>query len=341
MVSKKRLLINFLSPFALGIMSLKKRGKRENDKLIILAYHGIDDVDLEKYPLSNGNITATTDQFEAQLKLIKRNFNVLTFKKLHEEYLLEGRFPERGLIITFDDGYRNNYTHAFPILKKYNLPATIFLATEYIDSNKKFWFDELCFKIFQSEKESLGFAIEDKLYSFDISDYKAKRDSDLKVKRILKKISNRERLKILNEIYLNLEPIKVDKEQKRYVLNWDEIKEMSENGIEFGSHAKSHPILSKQTYNEVKNEIFDSKKDIEERLGECIVFSYPNGGKSDFGEREMCLLKEAGYKYAVNYIQSNNNKAILNYYSLNRLHVELEVDIKQFQTGLIWPKMMF
>lgn len=177
--------------------------------------------------------------------------------------------------------------------------------------------------------------------SFDIPDCSSKRKTALKIRNMLKKVSNDDRLQILEKIYQRLGP-QNGVDDTRYVLNWKEILEMKDAGIEFGSHTVSHPILSCLSNSEVERELVESKMKIEEQLGEeCIAFSYPNGGKGDFGEREISLLEKIGYEYAVSYIHGAETWRWANRYSLHRLQVELETTNSMFKVGCIWwPRFM-
>ena len=87
------------------------------------------------------NRTNTSD-FEKQMIYLKKTHEIFNFKRLNQVFKEGKTLPKRTAIITFDDGYKNNYTEAFPILKKYNIPATIFLTTGHIETNNVFWWDK-------------------------------------------------------------------------------------------------------------------------------------------------------------------------------------------------------
>jgi peptidoglycan/xylan/chitin deacetylase (PgdA/CDA1 family) len=97
----------------------------------ILAYHSINN--------ANSSLRVSPKQFEEHMHyLYNKNYKVVPLK----EALAQGRVARKTIAITFDDGYKDNYTNAFPILKKYNFPATIFLVSDYVNTNKTFWWDE-------------------------------------------------------------------------------------------------------------------------------------------------------------------------------------------------------
>ena len=140
----------------LGRGSLMGIARAQRNTIRILAYHRVLPGNCAEWcPVSpnfifdDGVVSATSEAFRNQMGFVRRNFDVISFRDL---YYIESRglgLPARPLIITFDDGYRDNYTNAFPVLKEFGIPATIFVATGHIGSNTLFWWDLVayCFKI--------------------------------------------------------------------------------------------------------------------------------------------------------------------------------------------------
>lgn len=218
--------------------------------MLILAYHTINS-------RRRDDLAVSINNFERQLNyLSKKGYHTVSLaqiiKSLKEKRTLLGR----PLVITFDDGYRDNYTNAYPILKRYGFSALIFLTTEYIGSDK----------LFQSPEHIKRYGGKEEDYRF---------------------------------------------------LNWEEIKEMRDNGIEFGSHTISHPHLTRLSYQEARKEIQGSKKQIEEKIGTKIIFfCYPYG---DFNNEIVDLVKKSGYLGAcITYGPPQND---LGEYGLNRVGI--------------------
>src|SRR5215471_15904890 len=130
-----------LAALMLGSRAGQFLGRRSADgsgSLRILAYHRVLDADPSDFAYDEGVISATTEAFYHQMDFVRRNFDVLTFRELHAIEMEGKDRPRRALIITFDDGYRDNYTQAFPVLRHMGLPATIFLATGHIGRSRLF-----------------------------------------------------------------------------------------------------------------------------------------------------------------------------------------------------------
>lgn len=309
---KTRTIIPILSKISSVTLKQKKAGTH----LTILAYHRIMDFPPD-YLLDEGVISTSPDIFEQEMEFCAEHFHLINFKILKD--CLEGRqaLPEHPLIITFDDGYRDNYTHAFPILKKYGLPATVFLTVDHINSSEPFWWD---------------------IASFSLKHNGSKGPLEIRqFLRCLKTIPNDERLKKIQELKIRFETAL--KRLERQTLTWEEIKEMSHNGIEFGSHTMTHPVLSQiQSEPELRYELSESKRIIEERLAcEVIALSYPVGGQDAFNESVQQKIREAGYDLAISYLHGINKiDGDLNRFNLKRLDAD-KISLEKFKSKLAFP----
>lgn len=221
---------------------------RKNYVVPIIMYHQI----LPK-PKPSYKLAVSVKAFERQMQFLKNHhYNVLPLENLVDLIKGKKKIPPRTIAITLDDGYRDNYTYAFPILKKYNLPATIFIIVN------------------------------------EVGRYN-------------------------NELGL------------RDRLSWDEIKIMRDSGIiTFGSHALGpEPLTSINSQQQLKREIFDSKKVLEEKLGRKVtMFSYPEG---KFNDKIKQLVIDAGYKLAVA-ASLGKNFANNDIFALKRLRISATSD---------------
>jgi len=178
---------------------------------------------------------------EKHFKMLKNRYNIISLRDYVNARKIGkvNELPLKSLIITFDDGFKNNYKLK-PIFRKYNIPVTIFLCSRIVCSNRHFWF-------------------------------KHKVDSQKIVE--LKQISDKKRLEYLAKL-----GFKEEKEfQNRQALSLDEIEDLK-NIVDFQSHTMFHPFLPKCSRDKAFKEIFQSKKDLEDNLGLSIyAISYPDG----------------------------------------------------------------
>ncbi len=308
--------------------------------LRILAYHRVLDYDENRFPFDEAVVSASCEAFHEQMKFVRSNFEVISFVDLLECEQKGRQFPERGLIITFDDGYRDNYTHAFPILKAFNLPATIFLVTGHIGTTKLFWWDVVAYCIKHTP-------LAEKVFP-DISHQKLrlvdKRDKAFAIQMILgwiKHVPDDVSRKFVKQLPCELGLEMSDDVGKGLLLNWDDVKEMTNHRIEFGSHTVTHPILANVSEDRLHWEISESKKTIEQQIGkEAVAMAYPVGRKSKFSLTAQEAVARHGFRYAVSYEEGAVAQKTYNRFAIPRIHVETDYTKKLFRANLMFPNLM-
>jgi len=199
----------------------------------------------------------TPENFEKQMKYLKNNgYNVISMKNFIDYMYDKSEIPEKAVLITIDDGYKNIYEYAYPILKKYKFPATIYIYKTFVNAGKN-------------------------------------------------------------------------------TLSFNEIKELSENGFEFGCHSNTHPVLtSKKNLTDeeyikfLENEIIEPKKYLERKLRIPIeTMSYPYGS---YSKEIHKIVEKAGYKLAFSVVPSYNTKET-NKYSLKRTMIYVSTTLDEFK----------
>jgi len=338
-MGKKKLLIDLISyiipySFVLGLRTLFKK------ELVVLAYHRVCDIKKESYKFDIELVSASRNSFDYQIKHIKKYYNPISMEQLIDSIERKVSLPKRPILITFDDGFDDNYLNAFPILKKYNVPATIFLSTGYIDTNNVIWFDRLASLIFLTDLNTLNISEIGKTYN--LGAVKSKRGEIMEIIcEDLKLIPNIEREKILNDLYDKYENIEEMDASQSKMLDWNQVKEMNSSIINFGSHTVTHPILSRLTNEELDYELLESKKQIELNLNSPInSISYPNGNESSYNDLVINKAKSFGYKVGFTYIPGNNPLPIKNNFILKRLHIESYTDNNYFRFLLCFPSFL-
>ena len=330
-MSKKGL----LSSFMFRNKFLNKIVKYRNQKNVhILAYHRLCEKEPQNYVFNSELFSATTHEFDKQMQYVSDNFNVITFNQL-DEYCRNDRNDKNLLIITFDDGYYDNYSLAMPILDKYKLPATVYLATKNIDTGELFWFDAVAafFKTYtltEIDLESIGEKINLKSMG---------REHAFKhVGKFLKYSSDSIRSSLLLEIYEKYKFQVSDKDYKTACpLSWDNVVEMSNHNIDFGGHTKSHCFLDRINSDMLDSEISGSMKRIEDKLGKYPdSFCYPAGVTN---EKIKKYLENNNITYGVGYRHGINVWNNMDRYDLFREHVELDVNFNLFKANLMLPEI--
>jgi peptidoglycan/xylan/chitin deacetylase (PgdA/CDA1 family) len=250
-------------------------------KLIILAYHNISDESSHPFKLRP---EISTQQLELQLEILKKSYQVVSLEE-GIKFLKRGKeLKDKLAAITFDDSYESFYTFAFPLLKKYNFPATVFLPTDFINSQRIFWWDELhqviAYAVPSGESASVLIpVIGEKLakqFNEAEKDFKRREQFLESLEFYLKNIEEglrQEKIERLKELLLTEHNVKLAKLRN---LDWNQIAEMSREGISFGSHTCSHLNLKFASLEKAREELTKSKEIIEEKIkARVISFAYP------------------------------------------------------------------
>ena len=303
----KQLLRNFA---AMIYYASGKRKTIHKGSVVILMYHRVLPKSFLEKNLVLPGMYVERKTFEVQMAFLRRIYDIISIDEFIRRFeSKEWDLNKQYCIITFDDGWWDNFEYAFPILKKYGLPATVSLPTCYIGSHKMFWYENLAYFLRQCEnsgttviaKKRLNKATEELgLNVISLSRIlKARRKSD---KLILFDLLVEEMKKFLPEhiekFLSTLEDIlEMHPQNERQFLNWEEVKEMSTVGISFGSHGCTHRILTYIPLTESRSEIFNSMETLaKEGIRFAPVFCYPNGNSNPNITR---LVMEAGYKMSL------------------------------------------
>jgi peptidoglycan/xylan/chitin deacetylase (PgdA/CDA1 family) len=291
-----------------GIVLLAKLlSSLSGKRLTILTFHRITNPDRASIGLPS--ICLSRENFDSLLKFVLKHYTVISL----EQYLTfaqNGRAARRRnyLILSFDDGYREMKEVALPTLRKYDLPAVLFVPSDAIDSGGYFWWDAAYELLSNSNSDSLALQqlreqsespviaslekscrllpVERKQAIFDFFETLQNASPDVRQQYVDFLTRAYERFRVNH----SLPPIPS-------VLDWKEVDELQRSGITIGSHTKSHQFLSTISGEAASVELVESKRIIKDRVGATVTaLSYP-GGK--YSEETLKLAKEAGYACAV------------------------------------------
>ena len=336
-VNKKNVL-NYLADIFGFTSLLRFTNSYQNKSLPILAYHRIIDDYHENFDGDIELISADTTEFEKQISYLCKYYYPITFSDVLHKNSSIFKSKKPHVIITFDDGFYDNYKYAFPILCKYNVPATFFIVTNSIDSGEPLWFDLVAFLIMKTDLNYI--------YMNNISVNLGKTISErrLIIKKVLielQALSNSDRKSVISEITKQIPLVEEYTKESNY-LNWDNIREMANHGMEFGSHSASHPVLAQASDEEIKHELSYSKIRIEIELNKpCEIFAYPVGGFEEYNSYTLHALRETNYKLACTYEPGINKMPELDLYQLRRIHVERYTNIHTFKNVLLSSKFSY
>jgi sugar transferase (PEP-CTERM/EpsH1 system associated) len=294
------------------------RGAAERNSLTLLAYHRV--LPLPEsllYPFQS--MVMPRDLFEQQIVHLRQHYAVLPLTEAVDR-LRARDLPPRALAVTFDDGYRDNFECALPILKKYGIPATFFVVTGALDGKNRLMWDEVMSRVRQIHDEGTAGA----LLREPVPDWLAEKLRLLAAgepaDRVGERIARDMNRVPVRERESGMAALRRVTPDSAYadppLLSWDEIREMRRAGMLVGAHTVTHPFLDELDETTARNEIQGSVHTLKERLGEPIaLFSYPRGR---FKESLKPLLQECGIEAAVT-TQAGRNSPGVDPYELRRL----------------------
>ena len=283
---------SFFALNASGINFIFRKARRT--ELAVFCYHGVVPADRPEHEFLYRN-AVSEKEFRRQMDVFGRKFRPVSMKDLLESRHNDAPLPKGAALITFDDGYHNNYLQAAPILKNYGIPAAFFVATGYIGTNESIWANEVDFYVlnWQSEIIPLPVGSEIPLPGNQEQRYALA----ARIRNLCKRLPEEEL-----KLYLALLSAggkgstgEIRKELFEF-MNWDEVSALHRDGFYIGSHSASHPILTRISPERLNDELISSKRDLELHLhAQCECIAYPNGQVTDFSQRVINAASEAGY----------------------------------------------
>lgn len=257
-------------------------------RLSILIYHR---VMAERDPMRPGEPTVA--EFDWQMQLLKRHFNMLPLVTA-TRLLREGRLPPRSACITFDDGYADNATLALPVLQRHAIPATVFVASGYLNGGQM-WNDTVIESLRRCPAGELDLSAQG-LPVYMIGDSLSRRRAAYDVIRRGKYREMAQREDIAACLAALIGSLGDD-----LMLTTAQVQMLHNSGVEIGGHTVFHPILSRLPLTSAKAEIEQGKEELETLIAAPLrVFAYPNGQpETDFSPDHAALVKAAGFEAAV------------------------------------------
>ena len=257
-------------------------------KLLIANYHRVLAEPDAVYP--------ATDQvlFERHVRTIKACFNPIRLDKAIEQ-LQAGTLPRNSVSITFDDGYADNCTVALPVLKKWGVPASFFIATGFLNGGRM-WNDTVIESIRCVSKPTIDLN-EMKLGILNTANDYEKNKSVTHIISKLKHLPFDERAQAIEQLQAIIGQSLPD----NLMMTSEQVKTLHNEGMEIGGHTVSHPILTRVADDIALQEMQQSREFLQSLINEPVTgFAYPNGYPNrDYAKVHTELAKKAGYKYAV------------------------------------------
>lgn len=316
-----------------GLRALVRRDLR------ILAYHRVFDVSrLGGFEFDPELVSATDTDFAWQMRAVAEHSNPVCFSDVVAHLDGRRRLPARAVLVTFDDGYDDNYHVAFPILQSLGVPATFFVSTGHVDSGMPYEYDWL---VHMLRKAPQGHVAVPEL------------GSDIEVPG-----SDQGRLDVAHALLDQMKSLPA-MEQSALVrrlseewrmparmhgqcrpMTWAQLREMDAAGMEIGSHGEHHRMLAKLPRAEMARELRGSATRLSAELGHApLAVAYPVGGPSAFDDGVIEAARASGFKVGCSYIAGTSPADERNRFELRRIPVERAIDRTWFEAMLVAPEL--
>lgn len=264
-----------------------------NRGMLVVNYHRIGTV--EGNAFDDGVFSARPEEFEAQVAYLCRHFRVLSLTELIELSRDGCQFPERCALITFDDGYRDNVSLAFPALRKHGASAVFFVPTDYVENPRLTWWDHVAYIVKKTQRPTLALQT-DPPVTIDLT-ATSRRNAIFQVLRVYKTASKANKAGFLSQLEDSAE-VQVDRVAlgRELFMSWSDLRQLVDSGMSIGSHTHTHQILAQLSVADQRRELSVSRGMLQERLKQPIAsVAYPEGALDKFTEATKRLCKDLGY----------------------------------------------
>lgn len=239
----------------------------------------------------------SADILEEQLRYIKRYHHSWSpgdqLQALHKRR----SWQSCPVVITIDDGYRDFYDVAFSVFKKIGISPMLFVTTNFVAQTTLLWWDQLRLILQQSECDSVTLQLAGEDICFSLATESELQDAWSRIADHCRFMPHADKEALLQNLAVELSSQGPYPEIERYAAStWQEVREMADDGVQIGAHTLNHPILSRLSRDEAKQEIAGSKKELESSLQRPVDwFCYPQGGPADFIDETKEILSSYGF----------------------------------------------
>lgn len=315
---------------------------RLRKRAIVLMYHRVvPQRDVDRI-YSHPGIVTESETFEKHLQALRRYFRVISVDEFGERMITGRPFDDRSCLITFDDGWQDNFTEAFPLLVRYALPAVIFLPVGFVGTGRRFWQETLSDLFFhaltlpKSDRKGMNELALSKL-GLDLDGLVPDEIGKAQIQDAVTKgkaLSDDELESLLEQASRAMDGTLNGRDHLDTFLTWEQVKTMAGSRIRFGSHTVNHKILTQIPLDQVQEEVGSSKIAIERELGhEINWFSYPNG---NFNQQIEQFVQSTGYRLGFS-TEAGLTSAADNCFNIKRvnIHETATSSIPLFLTRLV------
>jgi peptidoglycan/xylan/chitin deacetylase (PgdA/CDA1 family) len=301
--------------------------------LYVFNYHRVGDRDVCGY---NRNLfSCTVPQLREHLAVLKDRFDIVTIDRL-AYFARHGYAGRRPLaLVTFDDGYADNYLLAYPVLRQMGVTAVFFLPTEYIGGRRLLWSDEIAWMLRNSRHPTITLPYAPRPYSLSAERL------ELTIRDILRHVRRwpvpiAEQVDMIRQACGGVAP-GADDDRPQF-MNWGQVREMCSAGMDIGSHTHSHTPLSRLEPNKQRAELADSRAVLEGELRTRVrAVAYPVGDRSAYTGETCRIAQGLGYELGFNFMRHANRFPVNDALDIGRLAVDYDTSTVRLVSRACFP----
>lgn len=304
------------------------RTVQRRSTLRTLVYHRLEDPAIPRHDLAPDPVSASPALFERHIQHLARFYSPVGADEVHAALAGRHALPRRAVLVTFDDGYRCFLDIAWPILKRYGVPAVLFVPTAFVDNpSRVFWWDAVWQVLARTDRARvvLPDGTRRSLQSWDDRVAASRVAAEL-----LKRLSPAARVAALQGL---AEQLAVGPTPTRAVLSWAELRQLADDGVTIAAHSQTHALLDQLDEAALAREVDGCRDDLVREMGTCPrLFAYPNG---NFDERTVRALERAGFESGFTTIPGPSRLGTADPRALRR--DDGRAGLHRFALRLAWP----
>lgn len=296
---------------------LEQAGQGRPNRLVVLTYHHVD----------------VPEAFDEQMRYLATNYHVVSMPEVLKVYQHGGRLPSQALMITFDDAYIDFMIHAWPILKRYQLPVTLFVPTAFPDHpERSFWWEQLELATRDTHRRD---ELDTSFGRFSLATATRRASAFKRLRNYAKTLPHREAITWVGDICqeLGAPPL------QQTILKWDDLRQLAREGVTLGAHTQNHPLMNRISVQEAQSEALGSLRDIEREVGLALpIFAYPGGSLDDL---VVAALEGAGFLLAFTTVRGTNDLLQADRLRLRRNNVGRRATLAVLRARLLQSSFYF
>ena len=295
--------------------------------LRVLMYHRVADVK-DTPTIDSRSVSATPSVFAQQMRHLAKCYRVVSMPEVLNAVTRKQPLGERSVLITFDDAYADFAEVAWPVLKQFRLPATLFVPTAYPGRpDMAFWWDRLYQAFDRTQRKELR---DTPLGTLPLTDPEVRRQGLRTLQNYIPTIPHEKAMSLVDSVCLQLLDTSVT---HGAVLNWDQLRELARDGVTLGAHSRTHPIMTQLPLHRIREEVQGAQHDLQREIGLALpIFCYPNG---DHNEAIKTALREEGIVLGFTTLVGGNELHSTDLLRLKRIGITPRSSLSVFSLRLL------